>query len=120
MDFYIKKNATLPILKLELINDGRNDYDNFHDKLQNSVITFCMKEVDTGILRIGDKDAMCLLKTPVSDCVGEEYFIGYQFSQKETKKAGTFVGEFKIVFNDGSGTLLVPIKDELFIHILDD
>ena len=105
---------------MELINDGRNDYDSFHDKLQNSVITFCMTDKDNGVKRIGGKEALCILKEPSTDCTGEEYFIGYQFSAKETKKAGTFVGEFKIVFNDGSGTLLVPIKDELFIHILEN
>ena len=35
MDFYINKNATLPVLKLELIKDGRNDFNKFHDKIQS-------------------------------------------------------------------------------------
>ena len=118
MDFEINKGATLPILKLELINDGRNDYDKFHDMLQNSVITFCMTDANTGVKRIGGKDALCILKEPSSDCTGEQYYIGYQFTEKETKVAGTFIGEFKIIFNDGSGTLIVPIRDKLFIHIL--
>jgi hypothetical protein len=120
MDFYINKNATLPILKLELINDGRNDYSKFHDKIQNSTMTFCMTDTNTGAMKIGGKPALCILKEPTSDCVGEEYFIGYQFSEKETKKAGSFVGEFTLDFNDGSGKLIVPIKDELFIHILEN
>lgn len=120
MDFYINRTATLPILKMELINDGRNDYSNFHDMIQNSTITFCMTDVNTGVKRIGGKEALCIAKNPSSDCTGEEYYIGYQFSSKETKKAGTYVGEFRIVFNDGSGTLIVPIRDELFIHILDN
>jgi len=120
MDFYINKKATLPILKMELINDGRNDYDDFHDLVQNSTITFSMEDTTTGVKRIGNKTALCILKAPSSDCNGEEYFIGYQFSAKETRKAGTFVGEFKIIFNNGSGTLLVPIKDELNIHILEN
>lgn len=120
MNFYINKGATLPILKMELINDGRNDYDKFHDKLQNSVITFCMTDVNTGIKRIGGKEALCIVKEVSVSCTGEEYYIGYQFTKKETKVAGSFVGEFKIEFNDGSGTLLVPIKDELFIHILEN
>jgi len=120
MNFYINKNATLPILKMELINDGRNDFSKFHDMLQNATITFCMTDADTKVLKIGGKSGLCILKEPSSDCVGEEYFIGYQFTQKETKKAGTFIGEFTIDFNDGSGKLIVPIKDELFIHILEN
>lgn len=120
MVFQINKGATLPILKMELINDGRNDYDKFHDMLQNSVITFCMTDTSTGVKRIGGKEALCILKEPSNDCTGEQYYIGYQFTTKETKVAGTFVGEFKIVFNDSSGTLIVPIRDELFIHILEN
>jgi len=29
MEFFIKKNATLPLLKLQVVKDGRSDYDNF-------------------------------------------------------------------------------------------
>ena len=119
MDFFIKQNATLPILKMELINDGRNDYDTFHNRLQNSVIKFCMTDINSGVKRIGGKDALCILKEPNSDCTGEEYYIGYQFSEKETKKVGTYRGEFTITFNDGSGKLIVPIREDLIIHILD-
>jgi len=120
MDFYINKKATLPILKLELINDGRNDYSRFHDMIQNSDITFCMTDTNTGVKRIGGKDALCLLKESSSDCVGEEYYLAYYFTEKETKQAGTYIGEFKIVFRDGSGTLIVPIRDKLYIHILEN
>jgi len=119
MDFFIKQSATLPILKMELINDGRNDYDSFHNKIQNSTIKFCMIDTNTGVKRIGGKDALCILKDPSQDCVGEEYYIGYQFSEKETKKVGTYRGEFTITFNDGSGKLIVPIREDLIIHILD-
>lgn len=121
MNFYINKHATLPILKLELINDGRNDYHDFYDNLQNSTITFCMTDTSTGIKRIGKKTALCILKEPTAESEGEEYYIGYQFNEKETKKAGTFVGDFTITFEgDGAGTLIVPIKDELFIHVLEN
>jgi hypothetical protein len=120
MDFYINKGSTLPRLKMELINDGRNDFDNFHDRLQDSIITFCMTDANTGIKRIGGKEALCILKEPEPDSISEEYYIGYQFSEKETRKVGTYVGEFTIRFNDGSGKLIVPIKDELYIHILDN
>jgi len=119
MNFFINKNATLPILKLELIKDGRNDYKKFHEMIQNSTITFSMSEVETGIKKIGKKPALCIVKEPDSDCTGEEYYLAYQFSNKETKKSGTFAGQFTIEFDDGSGTLIVPIREELFIHILE-
>ena len=119
MDFFINKNATLPILKLELIKDGRNDYKKFHEMIQNSNIFFSMSDVETGIKKIGRKPALCIVKEPDSDCTGEEYYLAYQFSEKETKKAGTFAGQFTIEFLDGSGTLIVPIREELFVHVLE-
>ena len=33
MEFFINKGASLPMLKLELIQDGRNDFHNFFDYL---------------------------------------------------------------------------------------
>jgi len=48
MDFHINKGATLPILKMELVKDGRYTYKEFHDKLQNAKIYFTMADVTTG------------------------------------------------------------------------
>ncbi len=119
MNFFINKGSTLPILQLELIKDGRNDYKKFHELIQNATISFAMSEVDTGIKKIGKKPALCVVKEADSDCENEEYYLAYQFSEKETSKAGTFSGQFTIEFLDGSGTLIVPIREELFIHIKD-
>lgn len=119
MEFNINKKATLPILKMELIHDGRNDYQKFHEKIQNANIYFTMTDVITGIKRIAKKSAGIELVLPQSDCVGEEYFITYQFSSKETSKEGKYVGQFEIEFLDGSGTLLVPIRETLYVNILD-
>jgi hypothetical protein len=119
MNFHINKKATLPILKLEPIKDGRNDFNKFHEMIQNSDIYFCMSELETGKKIIGKKEAICILKETDDDCPDEEYYIGYQFTEKETKNSGTYVGEFIIEFLDGSGTLKVPIRDTLFIHVHD-
>ncbi len=121
MDFTINKGATLPMVIMELIQDGRNDYKNFHEKIQNANITFSMYDVDTGIKKIGCKDAVCLCKTCEggNDCDEEQYYIAYQFNERDTSKAGRYVGKFTIEFLDGSGTLIAPIKDELFINVLE-
>ena len=121
MDFFINKKATLPILKMELIKDGRNDFHKFHEMIQNSDIYFCMSELDTGKKIIGKAPALCMLKEVIEDddCMTEEYYLAYQFSEKETSNSGTYVGEFIINFLDDSGTLKVPIRDTLFIHVLD-
>jgi hypothetical protein len=118
MEFFINKNATLPILKLELIQDGRNDYNSFYDKIQNSTIRFSLTNIITGIKKIGKKITYTELVEPIN-CVGEEYYITYQFTENDTNTAGRYIGQFEIEFLDGSGKLIVPIREDLFINILD-
>jgi len=119
MDFYINKGATLPILKLELIKDGRNDFNKFHDKIQNANITFTMTDVVTGVKRIACKTADIEEVLPKNNCICEEFYLTYQFTQKETSVAGRYAAHFEINFLDGSGTLIVPIREELFVNVLE-
>lgn len=116
MEFVINKNSTLPLLMMELIKDGRNDFNKFYELIQNADIFFSMYDVETGIMRIGRKSAYLTEVTPIN-CVGEEFYLTYQFTSKETSKTGRYVGKFEINFLDGSGTLIVPIQEELFINI---
>ena len=118
MTFNINKNSTLPILRMELIKDGRNDFRNFFELIQNSNIYFCMSDIVTGNRKIGKKLAGCELVEPTS-CSEEEYYITYQFSARDTNTAGRYVGQFIIDFLDDSGTLIVPIAEELYINVLD-
>ena len=118
MEFFINKNATLNKLKLELIKDGKNDFNNFHEKIQNANIYFTMTDVITGVKKIAKKLAGIELVEPTS-CVGDEYYLVYQFNSKETAISARYVGNFEIDFLDGSGKLIVPIKDELFINVLE-
>ena len=46
MEFYIKKNATLPVLKIQVVKDGRSDYNNFMDMIEESAIFFSMVNVE--------------------------------------------------------------------------
>ncbi len=119
MDFHINKGATLPILKMELIRDGRYTHKEFHDKLQNADMYFTMANIETGVKKIGKKEATCILKSEYDGCETEEYYISYQFTAKDTAKPGTYVAQFIIEFNDGSGTLVVPIREELYVHVLE-
>lgn len=123
MEFFINKNATLPVLKLELIKDGRNDFNKFFELIQNATITFTMTDVVTGVKRIACRPAGTQLVEPVS-CVGEEYYLTFQFTSAQTSKVGRYVGTFDIELLAGmtgntTGTLIVPIREQLMINILD-
>lgn len=117
MNFHINKNSNLPYLRLALIKDGRYDWSNFHEKIQNAEIKFSMYDADSGIQRICNKDASCELKDS-GDC-DEEYFIVYKWEDRDTLKPGTYIGKFKITFLDTGDKLIVPIREELFIHVLE-
>ena len=118
MEFSINKNSTLPILKLELIQDGRNDFQKFHEKVQNANIYFTMTDVITGVKRIAKK-LTGIEQVEPANCVDDEFYIIYQFTERDTAVAGRYVGQFEVVFLDGSGSLIVPIKEELMINILE-
>lgn len=112
MEFYIRKNSALPILKMELINDGRYSYNKFYEIIQNSEITFSMKDSKNGNYCILNKEAFIGLKP---DSTIEEYYIMYKFSPNETKKSGEYIGEF--TFNTSEGKLITPITEDLIIII---
>lgn len=122
MDFFINKGATLPVMRLELIQDGRYEWNSFFNKLQNSTIYFTMSDLETGVKKIGKKVTTALLKETCADCedcLGEEYYLSYNFTARDTNKAGVYIGKFIIEFDDGSGTLIVPLREELRINVME-
>jgi hypothetical protein len=122
MEYFIVKNSTLPRLKMELVNDGRNDFRNFYEKIQNATITFSMYDVETKVKKISCSSAEIQLKDSSCSIGGDEpqYYIVYEFTERDTKRPGRYVGQFTITFLDGSGTLIAPIRDELYINVLDN
>jgi hypothetical protein len=117
MDFYIKKFSTLPLIKMQVVNDGRSDFRSFMESLETSTITFSMTNLETGIPKIVGKPAYIVEKTQLDPNALPEYYIYYQFRSQDTNKPGRFEGEFNVV--NTNGRLIVPIRDRLFINILD-
>ena len=117
MEFFIKKNATLPVLKMQVVKDGRSDYHNFMDLIESSAIIFTMVDVETGIPKITGKAAGFVSKTFVDPNKPTEYYIYYQFKKKDTNKVGRYEGQFML--KNDQGDLIVPIRERLFINIQD-
>ena len=121
MEFFINQNSNLPPLKMELVNDGRNDFRKFFEKIQNATIKFNMYDVKNNVKIIANSTAEIELKCESCDIGGDEpeYYIVYKWRDRDTKKVGKFNGEFIIEFLDGTGTLIAPIRDKLFINVLE-
>ena len=52
MEFFIKQNANLPVLKMQVVKDGRAGYLELMQDLEVSTIFFTMIDVETEIPKI--------------------------------------------------------------------
>ena len=125
-NFFIKKDSTLPELKYPLIQQVREKYGITDDMLENCAVTFSMIDAETGLYRIANVPANLVINNDRPDYPAEEkYTFVYKFKLKDTKKAGRFLGEFKIdfIFFDGGdagcGKLTLPVDGQINIIISD-
>ena len=123
MEFFIRKNATLPVLKMQVVQDGRSSYGDTMEFLELSTIYFSMVNVQTGIPKI--VGAPCSIVSLIQNEPGApvEYYIYYQFTSRQTDTPGRYQGQF-LIKNSGllgtqQGSLIVPIREELYINIED-
>lgn len=114
MDFFINKHSNFPELIMELIKDNHSDYELFHEQIQNAEIKFKMTDADTGRIKVAYKPGFC-----ASFDDGEEYGIGYKFKDEDVNEAGTYIGQFIIKFNDSTDKLIVPLREELKVYVVE-
>lgn len=127
MAFKINKGATMPYLRMELVNDGRSDYHKAYLALQAADgVTFSMWNKETGIYKVANEPAD-IVYDEYSGCE-ERYIIQYRWKKRDTNESGRYVGQFKIRFSDNivmdgvtfpSGDLIMPIEETLYIDIAD-
>jgi hypothetical protein len=115
MEFFIKKNATLPLLKLQVVRDGRSDFHNFMKTIELSSIFFSMVDVENGVSKISSRPAGFVEKTQLDPNSEPEYYIYYQFQNRDTNKVGRYEGQFMLRNDDG--VLILPIREKLFINV---
>lgn len=122
--FYINKNSVNPTLRIEIVNNGLYDFSKFYNAVQDSVITFSMKNLDNDILKVSNAPAE-LVQSENGGCE-EKYIIVYQWKERDTKIPGKYKGWFNIKFNENIsedgvnypiGNLIVPIQEELIIIV---
>jgi len=119
MEFFIRKDSIEPILKMQLVQDGRNDFYDFHEKLANSSIYFSMKDTKNGVPKLINKAAFIVAKETISPNAPTEYYIYYKWQKSDVNKEGRFEGQFAIYLHDDNSELIVPIRENLYINISD-
>jgi hypothetical protein len=115
MEWFIKKNSTLPVLKLQVEKNGRSDYNNFMQSLESSSILFSMINTDTNIPKIMSKPAGIVSKTFDDPNVSTEYYLFYQFTSTDTNMEGKYEGQF--IIRNFDGNIILPVNDRLFIYV---
>lgn len=123
--FNIRQNSTLPLLEMEVINDGRHNFNNIYVALQAANVTFNMINNSNGIKKIVNKKCE-IVPFENGGCI-EKVKVQYQWDKNDTKEKGQYKGYFKIKFSDDividnlnfpKGDLIVPISEELIINVL--
>lgn len=122
MEFFIRQNATRPIIKLRLIDDGKNYKSDYNEELLNAVITLDMHDVETNMYKT--LGATCNLSTRVKNynTTTDEYYIIYQFSEDDTSEKGRYEGIITVQFRDtdlnDTTKLIIPIQEKLIINVI--
>jgi hypothetical protein len=117
MDFIIRKNATLPLLKMQVVKDGRGTYEDFMSFIETSTIYFSMQNTENGGLKINTSFAGFVEKIFDDPNAVPEYYLYYRFTKQNTSRPGRYEGQF-VIKND-AGTLVLPIREKLNILIKD-
>ena len=117
MDFYIKQNATLPVLKFKISKDGRSDFQKFQESLYSSSLFFNMVDVETGIPKIIRKPVTQIINDAPNGVSPSEAYLYIQLGYRDTNKPGKYKVNFELTSNDGSVSL--PLTDQTFVYILE-
>ena len=75
MEFFIRKNSTLPILEVDLVKDGGLDFNYKKSNLTDSTIYFSMKDIDTQVYKV--LNGVCVVNQETNS-------VYYQFTKKNT------------------------------------
>jgi hypothetical protein len=121
MEFFIRQGSSEPILKMRMVDDGKNDKSSFNDRLESSNITLEMYDIETGEPEILNSSCQITTRTKKYNQTTDEYYIIHQFTESQTARVGKYEGKVTIQFLDDNlnptTKLILPIKEKLFITV---
>ena len=121
MEFFIRQGASDPILKMRLIDDGKNDKSSFNDLLENCDITLDMYRIEDGEPEILNSECNITTRNKKYDQTTDEYYIVHRFTEAQTSNVGKYEAKITVPFLDTNlnptTKLILPIREKLFITI---
>jgi hypothetical protein len=123
MNFSIKKNTTIPSIKIDL-EEVIVDFESIRDRLKNAVATFSMFSEKDGNFVVLNANAQISvspdLYTAASNPTTGKHTLSYKWNRRDTKKSGYYKGEFGIQFMDEEGgSLSFGVDEPIYIAVID-
>lgn len=122
MDFYINRGSSLPHLKVKIFSSDNTEFETLSKVIKTAKVTFSMKNLSNNVYKIASKRCEIQCRHTGSDEFSDimEYYILYEWGQKDVNTTGTYIGEFNITFkNQSCENLVVPIREKLYVIIQD-
>ncbi len=122
MNFFIKKDSTLPELVFPITQKLMEKYNLTDEMFENVAVTFSMVNAKSGAFKIANSSGSIFINDdPASHPTLEKFSLIFNFESKHTSTAGNYSGEFVVDFlgETCANKLKLPIDDVINIKISD-
>ena len=75
MEFTIGQNSSLPVLKLQVVKDGIENYNSMMEFIERSSIFFTMVNTENGIPKVFTRSAGFVEKLEMNQNASPEYYV---------------------------------------------
>ena len=103
--FRIKKDDTLPYLKIQILDSDGNPYD-----LTNCTVEFHMSKTIGGTPKVN-------ANATITDAT--DGYCEYRWQTGDTDTPGVYYAEFQVTTQNG-GIFTVPVKNNFFVEVIED
>ena len=115
MNFFIKRRSTLPLLRVEVNKDGRNDFHNNQNLSEISNVYVSLIDYYTKQPKYLSKP--CTVTSEVTSG-GTSYYVNYQFSHFETEEESKYEVQFSLINSNGN-VIILPLKEKVFANVVE-
>jgi hypothetical protein len=116
MEWFIKKKSTLPVFQVEISQNGRSDF-NRVENLSGVTSSISLYDETNDLYRVTSKECYITASASTTNSDDIIYYLNYQFTNREVSKEGRF--KVQINLSDSNGDLVLPLKESIFVNIID-